>query len=236
MVGIGQARRLHSIGPITAAILLAMLFASPRSARAGWAFDTIPSNSPVEPPADAIGAATYTFETPTFPTGITTPMPNRAPNSSSVVGFLASFTSAPTIGAFQVNSFQPNSLIVAQSLFNATFPADTLTITFNQPVASLSFNFATDTNQGTGRIQLNSSSGNMSQNSANVGGTYPGGTFTFAPATPFTSISLKGFADATTANGVPIDIDNLTLNIVPEPASLGLVVIGLAALRRRKTN
>ena len=224
---------MRGIGRVGAVCLIVLLSWSP-AAWAGWAFDTIPSAGPVEPPANAIGSATYTFESPTFPTGITTPMPNRAPNSSSVVGFLASFTAAPTANACQVNSFQPNPLIVAQSLFNVAFPADTLTITFNQPVGSLSFNFATDTNQGTGRIQLTSTSGNVSQNSANVGGTYPGGTFNFSPATPFTSISLKGFADAGTTNGVPIDIDNLTLNVVPEPASLGVMVIGVAALRRRR--
>ena len=225
MRGIGRA----------GAVCVLMTFVLTQAAYAGWAFDTIPSGgSIVDPPANALGSVTYTFEAPTFTAGTTTPMLNRAPNSASgVVGFLAGFTATPTVGGFTVNNFQPNPLIVAQSYFDPTFPADTTTITFNQPVASLSFNFATDTSQGTGRLQLSSTSGNVSQNSVNVGGTFQGGTFNFAPATPFTSITLAGFADAGTANAVPFDIDNLTLNIVPEPASLGLVVVGLAAVLRK---
>jgi hypothetical protein len=223
-------RGIARVGTICVFVLLSLTPA----AWAAWGFDTIQSDGPVEPPAAAIGSATYTFETPTFTAGTVTPMLNRPPNSSgSVVGFLASFTAAPTVNGYQVNNFQPNALISGLSYFDPGFPADSTTITFNQPVESLSFNFATDTAQNTGRLQLTSSSGNVSQNSANVGGSFPGGTFNFSPATPFTSITLTGFADAGTANPVPIDIDNLTLNVVPEPASLGMMVIGLAALRRR---
>jgi hypothetical protein len=199
-------------------------------ARAGWAFDTIPSATPVEPPTNALATATYTFEIPTFAAGSTTPMLNRAPNSG-VAGFLASFTSSPTVAGIMVNNFQPNPLLQAQSLFDQDFPGDTLTIVFNQPVASLSFVFATDTSQGDGRLNLTSTSGSVSQNSANVGGSFPGGTFNFAPANPFTSMTLSAFNNANTQT--PFAIDNLTLNIVPEPASLALVVMGLAALRRR---
>jgi hypothetical protein len=224
---------MRGIGRVGAVCLIVLLCSAP-AAWAAWAFDTIPSNGPVEPPADAIGSATYTFESPTFTAGTATPMLNRAPNSSSVVGFLASFTAAPNPTEFSISALAHNALITGQSLIDLGPTISSLTITFNQPVQSLSFVFATNSAQGgTGHLDLASTSGNQSQTSANVGGGFPGGTFNFSPATPFNSVTLSAYSSTGTGTPTQLDIDNLTLNIVPEPASLGLVVIGLAALRRR---
>jgi len=174
---------------------------------------------------------TYTFEAPQFTFGEVTPLVNRAPNVGSA-SFQASFVSAAA-GSYTIATFAANPLFSGQSLVSPTIP-NVLTISFNMPVNQVQFAWA---QEFPGLIQFSSAAGNQNQNSANVGGPFEGGTFSFSSATPFTSFTLAAF----NAAGAPVNlaIDNLTLttNPVPEPATLLLFGTGLAALakfRKRK--
>ena len=173
---------------------------------------------------------TYTFESPNFALGQTTPLTNVAPNIGPS-SFLTTFTASPTTNGFVIANFQPNPLLSGLILYDPTAPVDTLSIGFNQPVYGVALDFAV--NQP-GVFQLSSSAGSASLDSANVGGEFEGGHFTFSSATSFNSLNLT----ALNAAGAPtlIALDNLAVT-VPEPATIALFGIGLAGLgfsRRRK--
>jgi PEP-CTERM motif len=173
---------------------------------------------------------TFTFEAPQFTVGEINPISNRAPNVGSAI-FQASFVSAVP-GTYEIVEFVPNAF-TGQSLVSPETP-NVLTISFNMPVNQIQFQWAV---QLPGLIQFTSAAGNQSQNSANQGGPFEGGTFIFSSATPFTSFTLAAFNAAGAATN--LGIDNLTLGTtpVPEPATLFLFGTGLAALakfRKRK--
>lgn len=180
---------------------------------------------------------TYTFESPNFALFGTTPLNNRAPNVGGS-GFLATFSGTTgDPGAFTVINPDPdlNALMIGQILWNAPAPADGLTVTFNQAVDQVLVDFAILT---PGSLSLTSSAGGVTVNSAVVGGgNFQGGTLSFSSATPFTSFSLL----ALSAAGAPAQfaIDNLRVSQVPEPGTLGLLLLGLGlaslgVLRRRR--
>src|SRR5262249_30656824 len=148
--------------------------------------------------------------------------------------FLANFTSAPTASGFGINGGGQNPLMVGQVLLEPSVvpTADTLTITFNQPVDSVQFAFAINQPAaGNPRgITLQSPGGNQTTPAGNVGGTFQGGNFSFTSPTPFTTFSL--LANTSTGARVEFAIDNLTLNTtgpaaVPEPSSCALLLIGV---------
>jgi len=130
---------------------------------------------------------TYTFEAPQFTAGEVTPLVNRAPNVGSA-SFQASFVSA-VAGSYTITGFVPHPLFSGQSLVSPTIP-NVLTISFNMPVNQVQFAWA---QEFPGFIQFASAAGNQSQNSANVGGFFEGGTFSFSSATSFTSFTLAAF-------------------------------------------
>lgn len=188
---------------------------------------------------------TYTFESPQFTVGQTTPLLNIAPNTGSPT-FLASFTSSPFAGGFRIDFFQPNPLFTGNLLYDpSVFPVDTLTISFNTPVESVQFAFAINEFPsgppgGPGQITLTSPVGSQTQTAGNVGGPFLGGTFSFSSPTPFTTLQLRGFSSF--GQRVAFAIDNLTLTtqVIPEPTTLvllgtGLAGVGAAARKRRKT-
>ena len=176
---------------------------------------------------------TYTFEPPQFTAGETTPLLNEAPNIGSS-SFLADFVSTPNASGIDINTFAPNSLFSGQDLYVPS-GQETLTISFNQPVNGVQFDFATDTTSGTGELSFSSSAGNATQPSGSQS-PYSGGVFTFNSAVAFTSFQLEGFLDG---SQVPFAIDNLQLTLVPEPTN-ALALLGTAgsalvfAARRRK--
>jgi hypothetical protein len=176
---------------------------------------------------------TYTFEPPFF-SGQTVPLTDRAPNSGPNT-FLADFTSPGMLtGPFRIATV-PHAFFVSQSLFNPISPA-ILTISFNIPVnyVELSFGLAVP-----GVLTLTSPVGSITQNSSMVGNSH-GGILVFSSSTPFTMFQLEGFNLAAVPVPVLFGIDNLTMNVVPEPATIlllstGLVVIA-AKLRKRKND
>jgi hypothetical protein len=177
----------------------------------------------------------YTFNAPRFGVGQTTPLLHRLPDSGSS-SFQIDFVSSPTATGFTVIQvpqdlgFLRGLLIVDQGP-----PADVLTMTFNQFVDRVEVNFVV---MEAGRLALTTAAGKASQNSMPLGSGIPdGGTLVFTSANPFDSVRLEAFSNANTPT--LFAIDNLTLNVVPEPMSSCLVAIGVCAVatisRRRSS-
>jgi len=158
--------------------------------------------------------------------------------------FLTDFLATPSTGAFEIFNFQPTPQFSGQNLFEPRgTTGNTLTIDFHSPIDSVSFAFATN---GLGQIDVTTPFGTQMQPSLNIGGTFPGGMFTFSSASPFSTVQLTAFA----TGGAPVEfaIDNLTVTpaagstttSVPEPSSLALLGTGAVVLavggwyRRRK--
>jgi hypothetical protein len=177
---------------------------------------------------------TYTFESPVFFPNEIVPLLNRAPNSGSDA-FRASFTSTgmPT-GPFRIASV-PHPAFTGQSLFNPTNPSS-LTISFNMPVNQVQFTLGLAV---AGVLTLTSPVGTISQNSALLGPNFHGGTLVFSSSIPFTMFQLEAFNLAAMPASILFGVDNLTVNVVPEPATILLVSSGFfaiaAKLRSRKS-
>lgn len=198
---------------------------------------------PVYAQADTV---TYNFEQPIFGVGNTTPIV-RGPNSGPS-GFEATFTAAPQAGAFTILDFgQPNALITGQYL---TVPItsnsnNTLTVTLNTPVTSVSVNFAIQILfPSPGQLVLTSPSGGTSQASASIDGTLnQGGVLTFSTTIPFSSFTLAAFNNFGQPTRFAIDdliMETASAEPVPEPATILLLSAGLAGavfkVRRRSQN
>jgi hypothetical protein len=182
--------------------------------------------------ADAT-SITYNFEQ--FAELTSTPILNASPDIGPA-SFQASFTSTPNANSFSVFNFQPNQLFSGNSLANlAGFTGQTLTITLNMPVTSVSLSFGIIE---PGTLFFNSLSGSSSMAATPQTG-FPGGIFTFSSATPFNLFTL-------TADGPEFAIGNLLMNTangtsVPELSSTFLLltlaalpVLGLSRLRRNQ--
>lgn len=172
------------------------------------------------------GAATvtYTFESPVFSLGQTTPLLNKSPNIGSP-SFLASFNSSPAGNGFSIGN-NPN-LFNGLSLMDPGSPAapDVLTITLNSPINGVQLDFALFQS---GRLDLNSAVGGVS---ALTGPGLQVGVLTFTSGIPFTQFTLAGFSAPNTP--VLLAIDNLVLT-VPEPSTLALIGTGIFAALFRK--
>jgi len=180
---------------------------------------------------------TYTFETPNFTVGQTTPLLNMAPNIGPTT-FLTSFTDPVNTNGFAISSSDNNSLMVNQALLEQT-ATSALTLTFNMPVTSFTVDFAINSVLSpAGSLELVTSSGDDTVTAGSVASGFPGGILSFTAVTPFTTATLRGFL----ASGAPtqIEIDNLALTPAPlaEPSTIALFGVGAAFLftwRRRKT-
>jgi hypothetical protein len=189
-------------------------------------------------------SASYTFETPQFTLNETTPLLNRAPNSSTGslgAAFLTTFTGTPNASGLTVNttsSLAPNGLFSGQYLYVPSTTNEVLTMSFNTPVTSLDLDFAIATTSSGGFLRLITTSGNLDQPAISVGGGsgFFGGHASFSSPTAFTSVQVQGFNSPTTQQ--VFAIENAILTVVPEPTTWAMVVLGIPALligcRRRK--
>ena len=178
---------------------------------------------------------TYTFEQPTFSVGNTTTIV-RGPNSGPA-GFEATFTASPQAGAFTIlDSGQPNQLITGQYLTNTILvnANNTLTVTLNTPINSVSVNFAIQILfPSPGQLVLTSPAGSTSQLSALLpgAGLNQGGVLTFSTAIPFSSFTLAAFNNFGQPTRFAIDdlvMQTASVEAVPEPAAIFLLATGLA--------
>lgn len=185
--------------------------------------------------ADATSIA-YTFESPQFTFGETTPLTNRAPNVGPA-SFLTTFASSPTANGFTVfGGSLPNVLFSGQHLIDPIGVADTLLLTFNTAIFSLQVDFGLFLvpTSPLGRLTLTTPVGSVTQLGGIVGGSFQGGTLVFNSVTPFLTAQLQGFQ----STGTPLffAIDDLVLDTapVPEPATSVLTLTGLAAVAWRR--
>ena len=177
---------------------------------------------------------TYTFDQPNFLVGSSTPI--RGSPNSGPAGFLATFTAAPEAGSFVILDFgQPNALITGQYLTNTiNFNANnTLTVTLNTPINSVSVNFAIQILfPSPGQLVLTSPAGSTFQLSASIDGTLnQGGVLTFSSAIPFSSFTLAAFNNFGQPTRFAIDdlvMETGSAEPVPEPATIFLLSAGLA--------
>ncbi len=180
-------------------------------------------------------AVTYTFEqftdAPTFPPPggpivNFTPLLNVAPDSGPA-SFQANFTSSPNPAAFAILNFQPNPLLLGNGLFQLPGLGgnNTLTITLNEPVVSVSLDFGTRLPATLEFISLSGSTSVLS--TPQLGGppspSNLGGILTFSNDVPFSTFSLR------TDTSSEFGIDNLTLRTVPDTSST-LSLSAVAAL------
>ncbi|HQR06862.1 MAG TPA: PEP-CTERM sorting domain-containing protein [Gemmatales bacterium] len=170
-------------------------------------------------------SAVYNFETAPFFLSSTTPFTN-APPASGPGGFTATFTSAPTASGVSVNFTSLGFFGFSSQFLNASTP-QTLTVTFNVPVITLSVNFTYTTGQTTPPAHFEADVGS---NVYSGGTSSPGGTLNFTNPTPFSSVVF--FAIDNTGSQTAWAIDNLTLTpaAVPEPATVALLGFSVAGV------
>lgn len=180
----------------------------------------------------------YTFETPLFTNGDTTPIAPTAPNSGDP-SFTTSFADAGDPGGATIAGGGFLSPLFSGQFLVTTVPG-VLTLTFNEPVYALQVAFALDApiSDSGALLQLVTPSTTFNQFNTAPGGNFAGGILTFSSTTPFTTATLDGIGG--TGAPTPFAIDNLSLSTsqTPEPsflAVLGAGLAGLVALRRRKS-
>jgi hypothetical protein len=187
--------------------------------------------------APALDAAmvVYSFDAPRFSANQTTPLLDRLPNSGSST-FEIDFVTTPTTAGFGILQIpQDIALFSGQIFIDRELPADVLTMTFNQFVDRIEFDFAI---AEAGRLALDTPAGKASQNSAPLGGqgAPDGGTVVFSSTTPFNSARLEAFSNANVRT--LFAIENLTLNVIPEPVTSLFVIFGVCGMaagsRRRR--
>ncbi|RYG22434.1 PEP-CTERM sorting domain-containing protein [bacterium] len=175
----------------------------------------------------AAQAAFYDFESVAL--GTTTPF------SLTDDGITASFSSSPLAGSYEIaDASDPGLLLTTLTghiLVEPSITSSLLTISFDQPLGVFSTLFASSSDQP---VELNAYSGASLVGTVVVagvspgGGSYPEGQIGFAGAV-FDRVTLQSQAD-----DEAIGIDNVSVQAVPEPASMIALGAGAVALLRRR--
>lgn len=182
--------------------------------------------------SSAANAAVYDFENQ--PIGTETPF-------TLVSGGLSATFAGPSgvdPGAFGISSnfltptgFQyrlmNGDFLTIGSAFGAS--GSTLTVTFSAPITAFTVDFALDdrTNHSTLSFLTNASGSGSGSGGLTAGFLYPEGTLSYAGG-PFTSITFASTA-------IDFQLDNFVATpAVPEPESVVLFAVGLAALALRR--
>ncbi len=141
------------------------------------------------------------------------------------------FSSPSDPGAFYVGPTGGlYNLLTGNALFSSSFTGATLDVTFSEPETSVTLDFAIDDifaaiGDDTLSYLTNTGATGTATGTLPPGVSYPEGVLTYAGA-PITSIAITSATEG-------FVVDNVA---APEPASLGLLVVGvlgLAARRRR---
>jgi hypothetical protein len=175
--------------------------------------------------ARAVPAATvtYSFDAPDFVVGQTTPFVNKAPSTGSTT-FRASFTSASNPAGFLIVPVDSTDFFTGNVFYDLALPGDAFTMTFNQLVNRVELNWAIFE---AGRLAVSTASpaDKLSQDGIAFGNGVHGNVLVFTSATPFDMVRLEAFG----ASNAPTQLafDNLVLNVVPEPATIMLMAVGL---------
>jgi hypothetical protein len=116
----------------------------------------------------------------------------------------------------------------------STTPLSPLTVTVSSPINAVWMGFYM---LPAGRLDFTSGSGNVS---AYTGPGSPKGSLFFSSATPFNLFTVEAFDHYGTNPNVPLPfgVDNLQMQLVPEPAATSLIValgmLGTAVWWRRR--
>ena len=178
----------------------------------------------------ASAADLYTFASPRFTFGETTPIGPTAPNAGDPT-FTTSFAGPADPGSAAIERGFPSPLFSGQ--FLVTGAPGPLTLTFSAPVYTLSVDFGLDApkRDHVAYFELVTSSGTLDQANTSPGGRFAGGVLTFSSSTPFTAASLDAFYRAGDPTLFAIDnLDLTTTSPVPEPATWTMLLAGFGAL------
>lgn len=180
----------------------------------------------------AASAQTWTFDAPSFTLGETTPLLNRAPNVGPMTMTASFETVMDPMLVEDAASFQPNGLFSGGFLLVDGGDAALLTITFSQPVTSVSFDFAVNAVMPGFQFLLYTDNDSQSYAPGFIGGGFGawGGHVDYSHTTPFSFITLVAISPSSEA--VEYAIDNVAIPTPSAAAALGLA--GVASLRRRR--
>ena len=196
-------------------------------------------------PAKGEPIAIFTFEQFTPPpqdVGPRTPLVNVVPDVGMRT-LRATFTASPETDLFGITRFnRPLSVFSGNVLFgrhgSPVGESQSLTVTFNEVLKSVTFPFAAQAFEGT--LLFSSPSGSTAVTARRTGNPddfFTAGTLSFASANPFNTFTLTMFSGS-------FALDTLRLEIadappVPEPATLVLMGSALSTAvctnRRRRT-
>jgi hypothetical protein len=180
--------------------------------------------------ASAASAQTFDFET--------TPLGAPVPLSVTSGGITASFASASNF------SIRPSffSGLTGRTLLDDDPARNPLTITFSEAVSSISFNFGLNAFAAPAGLTLQARNGAAVVGAVTVAGAAPPGFLFFEGVASFAGAAFDSVVLTSTATNFGVDnIRVTTASVIPEPATVALVGVGVLLLsgltaRRRRAS